>query len=83
MTHASVAASSAPSRERLRTHDRPEIRAGGAAGGSTTIPSRRFSSTACARSKSVTRPRPLQAIYLWEHRRTPHTRNLVVHVQGV
>jgi secondary thiamine-phosphate synthase enzyme len=24
-----------------------------------------------------------QAIYLWEHRRTPHTRNLVVHVQGV
>lgn len=24
-----------------------------------------------------------QAIYLWEHRATPHTRNLVVHVQGV
>jgi len=24
-----------------------------------------------------------QAIYLWEHRRTPHTRNVVVHVQGV
>lgn len=24
-----------------------------------------------------------QAIYLWEHRRTPHTRHLVVHVQGV
>ncbi len=24
-----------------------------------------------------------QALYLWEHRRTPHTRNLVVHVQGV
>lgn len=24
-----------------------------------------------------------QAIYLWEHRSTPHTRNLVVHVQGV
>jgi secondary thiamine-phosphate synthase enzyme len=24
-----------------------------------------------------------QAIYLWEHRRTPHTRNIVVHVQGV
>lgn len=24
-----------------------------------------------------------QAIYLWEHRRTPHTRTLVVHVQGV
>ena len=24
-----------------------------------------------------------QAIYLWEHRTTPHTRTLVVHVQGV
>jgi secondary thiamine-phosphate synthase enzyme len=24
-----------------------------------------------------------QAIYLWEHRRTPHTRSLIVHVQGV
>ena len=24
-----------------------------------------------------------QAIYLWEHRQAPHTRNLVVHVQGV
>ena len=24
-----------------------------------------------------------QALYLWEHRRTPHTRTLVVHVQGV
>lgn len=24
-----------------------------------------------------------QAIYLWEHRRTPHTRHVVVHVQGV
>jgi secondary thiamine-phosphate synthase enzyme len=24
-----------------------------------------------------------QAIYLWEHRRAPHTRSLVVHVQGV
>lgn len=24
-----------------------------------------------------------QALYLWEHRRTPHARNLVVHVQGV
>lgn len=24
-----------------------------------------------------------QAIYLWEHRRSPHTRSLVVHVQGV
>ena len=24
-----------------------------------------------------------QAIYLWEHRRTPHTRTVVVHVQGV
>lgn len=24
-----------------------------------------------------------QAIYLWEHRRTPHTRTIVVHVQGV
>jgi secondary thiamine-phosphate synthase enzyme len=24
-----------------------------------------------------------QALYVWEHRRTPHTRNLVVHVQGV
>ncbi len=24
-----------------------------------------------------------QAIYLWEHREAPHTRNLVVHVQGV
>ena len=24
-----------------------------------------------------------QAIYLWEHRRAPHTRTLVVHVQGV
>ncbi len=23
-----------------------------------------------------------QAIYLWEHRRAPHTRNVVVHVQG-
>jgi secondary thiamine-phosphate synthase enzyme len=23
-----------------------------------------------------------QAIYLWEHRRAPHTRSLVVHVQG-
>lgn len=23
-----------------------------------------------------------QAIYLWEHRRTPHTRTIVVHVQG-
>jgi secondary thiamine-phosphate synthase enzyme len=23
-----------------------------------------------------------QAIYLWEHRRTPHTRNIIVHVQG-
>lgn len=24
-----------------------------------------------------------QAIYLWEHRGTPHTRTMVVHVQGV
>jgi len=24
-----------------------------------------------------------QALYLWEHRRAPHTRTLVVHVQGV
>lgn len=24
-----------------------------------------------------------QAIYLWEHRRSPHARRLVVHVQGV
>jgi secondary thiamine-phosphate synthase enzyme len=24
-----------------------------------------------------------QALYLWEHRRTPHTRTLVVHAQGV
>lgn len=24
-----------------------------------------------------------QAIYLWEHRRAPHTRSLVVHVAGV
>lgn len=24
-----------------------------------------------------------QALYLWEHRRTPHTRTIVVHVQGV
>ena len=24
-----------------------------------------------------------QAIYLWEHRRAPHTRTLIVHVQGV
>lgn len=24
-----------------------------------------------------------QAIYLWEHRRAPHTRRLVVHVQGL
>jgi secondary thiamine-phosphate synthase enzyme len=24
-----------------------------------------------------------QALYLWEHRRTPHTRNVIVHVQGV
>ena len=24
-----------------------------------------------------------QTLYLWEHRRTPRTRNLVVHVQGV
>jgi secondary thiamine-phosphate synthase enzyme len=24
-----------------------------------------------------------QAIYLWEHRRSPHTRRVVVHVQGV
>jgi secondary thiamine-phosphate synthase enzyme len=24
-----------------------------------------------------------QAIYVWEHRRTPHTRTLIVHVQGV
>ena len=24
-----------------------------------------------------------QALYLWEHRRAAHTRNLVVHVQGV
>ncbi len=24
-----------------------------------------------------------QGIYLWEHRRTPHTRHVVVHVQGV
>ncbi len=24
-----------------------------------------------------------QAVYLWEHRRTPHTRHVVVHVQGV
>lgn len=24
-----------------------------------------------------------QAIYLWEHRRASHTRNIVVHVQGV
>jgi secondary thiamine-phosphate synthase enzyme len=24
-----------------------------------------------------------QAIYLWEHRRRPHTRTLVVHVQGI
>jgi secondary thiamine-phosphate synthase enzyme len=24
-----------------------------------------------------------QAIYLWEHRRIPHTRSLVVHVQGL
>jgi secondary thiamine-phosphate synthase enzyme len=23
-----------------------------------------------------------QAIYLWEHRRAPHTRNVIVHVQG-
>jgi secondary thiamine-phosphate synthase enzyme len=23
-----------------------------------------------------------QAIYLWEHRRAPHTRNVVVHIQG-
>jgi secondary thiamine-phosphate synthase enzyme len=24
-----------------------------------------------------------QAIYLWEHRRSPHRRTLIVHVQGV
>ncbi len=24
-----------------------------------------------------------QAIYLWEHRRAPHTRTMIVHVQGV
>jgi secondary thiamine-phosphate synthase enzyme len=24
-----------------------------------------------------------QAIYLWEHRRAPHTRTIIVHVQGV
>ncbi len=24
-----------------------------------------------------------QAIYLWEHRRSPHTRRVIVHVQGV
>jgi secondary thiamine-phosphate synthase enzyme len=24
-----------------------------------------------------------QAIYLWEHRRAPHARSIVVHVQGV
>ncbi len=24
-----------------------------------------------------------QAIYLWEHRRSPHTRSIVVHVQGI
>lgn len=24
-----------------------------------------------------------QAIYLWEHRRSPHTRTIIVHVQGV
>jgi len=24
-----------------------------------------------------------QAIYLWEHRRAPHTRRVIVHVQGV
>ena len=24
-----------------------------------------------------------QALYLWEHRRSPHTRTLIVHVQGV
>ena len=24
-----------------------------------------------------------QAIYLWEHRRKPHTRTLIVHVQGI
>lgn len=24
-----------------------------------------------------------QALYLWEHRRAPHTRHLVVHVQGL
>lgn len=24
-----------------------------------------------------------QALYLWEHRRAPHTRTLIVHVQGV
>lgn len=24
-----------------------------------------------------------QAIYLWEHRRSPHTRHVVVHVQGL
>jgi secondary thiamine-phosphate synthase enzyme len=24
-----------------------------------------------------------QAIYLWEHRRAPHTRHVVIHVQGV
>jgi len=24
-----------------------------------------------------------QGIYLWEHRRSPHTRRLIVHVQGV
>ena len=24
-----------------------------------------------------------QALYLWEHRRAPHTRHLLVHVQGV
>ncbi len=24
-----------------------------------------------------------QALYLWEHRRSPHTRSIVVHVQGI
>ena len=24
-----------------------------------------------------------QAIYLWEHRKSPHTRTIVVHVQGL
>jgi secondary thiamine-phosphate synthase enzyme len=24
-----------------------------------------------------------QAVYLWEHRRTPHARNVIVHMQGV